>query len=117
MPKLAVAGTYQDEYEAAVASAEAARALADTTPARPEADHGWWKHDVVKRLTAAEPERLIVWIDDELRRPTRRGPARQGSFPLGQTRQTVWLRPTCSCSKRQSDWTSRSTHVANTVGA
>jgi len=71
VPKLAVAGTYQEEYEAAAASADALRALADTTPAGPESDEGWWKHDVVKRLTTAEPERLIVWIDDELHRPSR----------------------------------------------
>lgn len=71
LPKLAVAGTYQDECDVAAACAEAARALASTTPAGPNAGHGWWKHDVLTRLTAAEPERLIVWIDDELHRPSR----------------------------------------------
>ena len=59
LPELAVAGTYQDEHER-VAPAEEACALADITPAGPDARHGWWKHDVVRRLAAAEPGRLTL---------------------------------------------------------
>jgi hypothetical protein len=70
LPHLAVAGTYEDEGEAGAASFSGAGSHAAVAPAAPDPLSGrWWKYDVVRRVLAAQPDRLVVWIDDELHRP------------------------------------------------
>ena len=67
MPRLAVAGTYQDEDEAGAPATSAGVTHAAAAPSAPDPlSGGWWKYDVVRRLVAAEPERLLIWVDDEL---------------------------------------------------
>lgn len=64
MPGLPVAGTHDEDPFAAPVEG---RSLADVTPAAPDALTGrWWKFDVVRRLVRAEPDRRVVWIDDDL---------------------------------------------------
>jgi hypothetical protein len=71
MPELPVAGTYDENWAGAVESAST-RSHAEMAPAAPDPLTGaWWKYDVVKRLLDEHPDRLLVWIDDELFRPTR----------------------------------------------
>lgn len=66
LPELAVAGTYQDEDDAGSA-AGAGASHAAVAPSAPDPLSGrWWKYDVVRRLLAAQPERLLIWVDDEL---------------------------------------------------
>lgn len=65
LPELQVAGTHRD---AGSASALGGASLAGVTPAAPDDLTGrWWKLDVVRRLRAEQPERLLLWVDDELR--------------------------------------------------
>lgn len=70
MPHLAVAGTHQDEGEAGAPAALAASAGVTHAAAAPSAPDplsgGWWKYDVVRRLLTADPDRLLIWVDDEL---------------------------------------------------
>ena len=70
LPELPVAGTAQEPaapepVQGAPATDEPA--LAAVTPAAPDPLSGrWWKFDVVRRLVSAQPERRVVWIDDDL---------------------------------------------------
>lgn len=65
LPELAVAGTHDD---AGSASVLAGTSLAGVTAAAPDALTGrWWKLDVIRRLRAEQPDRRLVWVDDELR--------------------------------------------------
>jgi hypothetical protein len=66
LPHLDVAGTYQDEDEAG-SSVGAGASHAAAAPSAPDPLSGrWWKYDVVRRLMDADPERLLIWVDDEL---------------------------------------------------
>ncbi len=66
LPQLAVAGTYQDE-DADGAALAPAGSNAAAAPSAPDPLSGrWWKYDVVRRVLAAEPQRLVLWVDDEL---------------------------------------------------
>jgi hypothetical protein len=66
LPELAVAGTYQDEDESG-AGTDAGSSHASVAPSAPDALSGrWWKYDVVRRLLAEQPDRELIWIDDEL---------------------------------------------------
>ena len=47
------------------------RVILDPNRGMPVDREGWWKYDVVKRLLDEHPDCLLVWIDDELFRPTR----------------------------------------------
>ncbi len=74
LPELAVAGTYQDEGPyAGRTDHEDAAAHAAVAPAAPDELTGrWWKRDVVRRLVGEQPDRLLLWVDDELHdRPNR----------------------------------------------
>ena len=68
LPELAVAGTYDDEDVAGgTAEPEAGDAHAAVAPAAPDPLSGrWWKYDVVRRLREQQPDRLLLWVDDEL---------------------------------------------------
>lgn len=47
-------------------------AHASVAPAAPDPLTGrWWKYDVVRKVLCEQPERVIIWVDDELHRPTR----------------------------------------------
>lgn len=71
LPELAVAGTY-DEPEAPRTPTVSGAAHASVTPAAPDPLTGrWWKYDVVQRVLRHQPGRVIMWVDDELHRPTR----------------------------------------------
>jgi len=64
-PELAVAGTHDEQGSA---SDLAAPSLAQVTAAAPDELTGrWWKLDVVRRVVAEEPDRPVIWVDDELR--------------------------------------------------
>lgn len=66
MPELPVAGTHGGGAERQARDGSAA-AHADLAPAAPDPLLGrWWKFDVVQRLVGADPQRLLVWIDDDL---------------------------------------------------
>lgn len=70
LPELEVAGTYRDQWKGAPEQTEAS-SHAEMAPAAPDRLSGeWWKYDVVKRLLEEHPDRLLVWIDDELFYPT-----------------------------------------------
>ncbi len=70
MPELAVAGTYDDEDLQGSPEVDAGLAHAAVAPAAPDPLSGrWWKYDVVKRLREQQPERRLVWVDDELHHP------------------------------------------------
>ena len=68
LPLLRVAGTYENEGPfAGSRDDEDVTAHAAVAPAAPDELTGrWWKHDVVRRLRNADPDRLLVWVDDEL---------------------------------------------------
>lgn len=71
MPKLVVAGTYDEgEREGPGAAAVSGGGLAAVTPSAPEDGDvpRWWKWDVVQRIRAEQPDRQVIWIDDELHR-------------------------------------------------
>lgn len=69
MPHLVVAGTHRERTHGG-AAATGATAHAAVAPSAPNPLSGrWWKHDVVQRVVAQQPDRLIVWVDDELRPP------------------------------------------------
>ena len=41
-------------------------------PAAPDPLTGqWWKYDVVQRILNEQPDRIVIWIDDELHRAQR----------------------------------------------
>lgn len=64
LPELSVAGTPD---AAAVPATPAAGALSAVTPAAPDGLTGrWWKLDVVRSLVGRQPERRLVWVDDDL---------------------------------------------------
>ncbi len=64
LPELPVAGTYDTVAGAPDAVGEAHAALA---PAAPDPLTGrWWKFDVVRTLLRSEPDRRVVWLDDDL---------------------------------------------------
>ena len=70
LPRLEVAGTYDEEPDAGSTDHDHAVAHAAVAPAAPDELTGrWWKHDVVRRLRTADPERLLLWVDDELHGP------------------------------------------------
>ena len=65
LPELPVAGT--DDGGGAPSRTAQAEALADVTPAAPDALTGtWWKLDVARGIVAAQPGRRIAWLDDDL---------------------------------------------------
>lgn len=67
MPELPVAGTWDGGADAAGSAPSPGDSHADVTPAAPDALTGrWWKFDVVRRLLGADPERPLVWLDDDL---------------------------------------------------
>lgn len=66
LPELVVAGTY-DEDDAGAATVDGGTSHASTAPAAPDPLSGrWWKYDVVRRVIAERPGRLVIWVDDEL---------------------------------------------------
>ena len=66
LPRLAVAGTYQDE-DADGAATGTADSHAAAAPSAPDPLSGrWWKYDVVRRVLAEQPGRQVLWVDDEL---------------------------------------------------
>lgn len=70
LPELPVAGTYDEHWRGASESTPAA-SHAEMAPAAPDPLTGeWWKYDVVQRLLRQHPDRLLVWIDDELFLPS-----------------------------------------------
>lgn len=75
LPHLTVAGTYEDEGAEGWASQGMGVSHASVAPAAPDPLSGeWWKYDVVRRLLD-QTDRRLIWVDDELHRPT--GPFRQ----------------------------------------
>lgn len=78
MPDLAVAGTYDDadrqddaglpeDADPGAATGPQPGSLAAVTPAARDGLTGrWWKFDVVRSLIAEDPERRLVWLDDDL---------------------------------------------------
>ena len=65
LPELPVAGTYDEPAEGAPDRDGATHAA--VAPAAPDPLTGrWWKFDVVRRTVRADPERRLVWIDDDL---------------------------------------------------
>lgn len=70
LPELAVAGTY-DEGDAGAREVASTSAHAAHAPSAPDPLTGrWWKYDVVRRVQREHPERLVLWVDDELHRPS-----------------------------------------------
>jgi hypothetical protein len=76
LPELAVAGTYEEADLAAGAPEEQAlqhdtrAAHAAVAPAAPDTLSGrWWKYDIVRRLREQQPDRTLLWVDDELHHP------------------------------------------------
>jgi hypothetical protein len=68
LPELAVAGTYHDAGAPTV-EPSTGPAHAAVAPAAPDPLTGrWWKYDVVARLVQQEPERRLIWVDDDLDR-------------------------------------------------
>ena len=66
LPQLGVAGTYRDEDADGAATAPA-DSHAAAAPSAPDPLSGrWWKYDVVQRVLARQPDRQVVWVDDEL---------------------------------------------------
>ena len=70
LPELPVAGTYDevpgDEATEGQPDPEG-RSHASVAPAAPDRLTGrWWKFDVVRRIVRAEPDRRLVWLDDDL---------------------------------------------------
>ena len=92
LPQLAVAGTYQDE-DADGAATGTADSHAAAAPSAPDPLSGrWWKYDVVRRVLAAQPDREVLWVDDELQPGTafRAGPTSSpGCTPSGPTRTSA----------------------------
>ena len=68
LPELTVAGTYDDADPREGAETQTgALSHAAAAPSAPDPLSGhWWKYDVVQRLRVQSPERLVVWVDDEL---------------------------------------------------
>ena len=67
MPELPVAGTYDGDVEVGEPVPSPSESHSGVAPAAPDALTGrWWKFDVVRRLVRSEPERPLVWIDDDL---------------------------------------------------
>ena len=66
LPHLVVAGTYGDQDQGATTGTGGGHAA--VTPSAPDPLSGrWWKYDVVSRLLAEDPARLLIWVDDELK--------------------------------------------------
>jgi len=66
LPELPVAGTYDEPADGA--PDRDGPTHASVAPAAPDPLTGrWWKFDVVRRLVRADPDRRMVWIDDDLR--------------------------------------------------
>ena len=81
LPELPVAGTHQDSADEG--TADDADALAAVTPAAPDELTGrWWKFDVVRRILRAQPDRRLVWLDDDL---------------AGSERVRTWTRTHADC--------------------
>lgn len=84
LPCLTVAGTYQD---AGAPTSTAGASHAAVAPAAPDPLTGrWWKYDVVQRVLRENSGRTVLWVDDELRRPSsfREWAKDQGSIvPVG----------------------------------
>ena len=67
MPELLVTGTYDHADHAGGAVETRGASHAAAAPSAPDPLSGrWWKYDVVRRVLAEQPERLVVWVDDEL---------------------------------------------------
>ena len=79
LPELPVAGT----HDAPVPPVGDGETHADVAPAAPDPFTGrWWKFDVVRALVRADPERPVVWLDDDL---------------AGQEDIRAWMRREASC--------------------
>lgn len=67
LPELPVAGTY-DDVDGPAGDPDATGAThASVAPAAPDRLTGrWWKFDVVRRVVRAQPDRRLVWLDDDL---------------------------------------------------
>ncbi len=69
LPELPVAGTHDEVVAPPGTGDPEAGTLAALTPAAPDPLTGrWWKFDVVRRLVHDDPDRRLVWIDDDLAR-------------------------------------------------
>jgi hypothetical protein len=68
LPILDVAGTYDDsDTREGVRTRTPAPSHAGAAPSAPDPLSGqWWKYDVVQRVRQQRPQRLVVWVDDEL---------------------------------------------------
>ena len=67
LPQLVVAGTYQDEDADGAATATETQSHAAAAPSAPDPLSGhWWKYDVVRRVLNEQPDRQVIWVDDEL---------------------------------------------------
>ena len=67
MPELVVAGTFDEQWDLPGEPDPAPGSLAAVTPAaRDELTGRWWKFDVVRRIVRAQPDRRLVWLDDDL---------------------------------------------------
>ena len=67
LPTLQIAGTYEDDDISGGVTATAGAAHASVAPSAPDPLTGqWWKYDVVRRVLEAEPDRRVIWVDDEL---------------------------------------------------
>lgn len=66
MPELVVAGTYAGDNGGEYADTHVG-ALAEVTASAPDHLTGeWWKFDIVRRIHDADPDRPLIWVDDEL---------------------------------------------------
>lgn len=67
LPRLEVAGTYNEfDLDGATADVDA-DAHAAVAPSAPDPLSGyWWKYDVVRRVLDQNPGRPVIWVDDEL---------------------------------------------------
>lgn len=65
LPQLPVAGTFGDGEEESWTAPSVS--LAEITPAAPDQLTGrWWKFDVARAAVRAQPDRPVVWVDDDL---------------------------------------------------
>jgi hypothetical protein len=70
LPELPVAGTYDQDPTGSPETAGDSHA--SVAPAAPDPLTGqWWKYDVACRIVKEQPDRTLIWVDDELRRALR----------------------------------------------
>lgn len=67
LPALQIAGTYDEVALNGGVMARVGASHASVAPSAPDPLTGrWWKYDVVRRVLAAQPDRTVIWVDDEL---------------------------------------------------